>query len=165
MHDKKLPRSRRFGRTKHRNRRALSDIVGSLIMIATVAGLGVLAFTFANTGLGSLSQNFANLMGSSGNAVSEKFVVEQVTFTTSGTQGANLYVRDVGSNPTTLVSVYLVNQTAGVFVKQVALSSTTVNVGNFANIFVAFTPKHGFTYSFTVTSSLGNSVIYNAKTA
>ncbi len=163
MHNN-LPRSHRHDRAKYRRRHAISDIVATLIMIAIVASLGVIVFTFASTGLGSVSQNFANLMGNSGNAVSEKFVVEQVTFTTSGTQGANLYVRNVGSNPTTLVSVFIVNQTAGAFVKQVPLSSTTVNVGNFVNVFVAFIPKHGFTYSFTVSSSLGNRVIYNAKT-
>ncbi len=391
MNYRKHPGSSRLGRTKFRGRRALSDIVGTLIMIAIVASLGVLTFTFASSGLGSLSQNFTNLMGSSGNAISEKYVVEQVTFTTSaglaldgsttagsgagatnsqttgtlttvnandvivviaslsdgsggsttsntvstvtatgltftlrkavanfvspnyfadveewyaitsstfsntitvtttgsfrftviafgisgantaspfdpnaganptasgasstpsvtqstsnandilitglavsqtpGTvttfptgytnianvatggsgsqargvsdydvvsairsssavsyvlssstnswamlgdaiqafpQGADVYVRNVGSNPTTLVSVYIVDQTSNTFVSQTTIS-TAVNVGTFADIphtTLTFTPSHGHTYSFTVTSSLGNSVIYNAK--
>ncbi len=370
MHNKRLPHTRRSSRSKIRKRRAISEIVATLIMIAIVAGLGVLTFTFASSGLGSLSQNFTNLMGSSGNAISEKYVVEQVAFTTSaglaldgstiarvagvsvsvaltttlapdviyvvvttdtgtintptaagltftlragpitttgvtistyyaiatsplaavsitetttgganlllaafgvsgantaspfdpnasvpasatgtgtvgsftistsnandfiiGTfssdagavhtaaapwtlivsqrqgaaldssseyqvvsatqtnlavtmtltgaanwagiadaikafpQGADVYVRNVGTNPTTLVSVYVVDQTLNSFVSQTAIS-TTVNVGTFANIphtTLLFTPLHGHTYSFTVTSSLGNSVIYNAK--
>ncbi len=165
LNGKELPRTRRLGRAKHRKRRAVSDIVATLIMIAIVASLGVLAFTFASSGLGSLSQNFTNLMGSSGNAISEKFLVEQVTFTTSGTQGADVYVRNVGTNPTTLVSVYIVDQTSNTFVSQTTIS-TVVNVGTFANIphtTLTFTPSHGHTYSFTVTSSLGNSILYNAK--
>jgi hypothetical protein len=135
-------------------------------MIAITVSLGVLVFAFASGGLGTLSQNFVNLMTSSATAISEKFVVEQVTFTTSGgTQGADVYVRNVGTIPTTLVSVYVVDQSSGSFVSQFTIS-TTVNVGTFADIphtTLTFTPSHGHTYSFTVASSLGNSVIYNAK--
>jgi len=71
----------RWGRC--RKRRAVSDVVATLLMTAVVVSLGVLAFTFASTGLGSLTQNFGGLMSNQGNAVAEKFVVEQVAFTTS----------------------------------------------------------------------------------
>lgn len=136
-------------------------------MIAVTVSLGVIVFTFASGSLGALSQSFTNLMTNSANTISEKFVVEQVTFTTSGgTQGADVYVRNVGTIPTTLVSVYVVDQSSNTFVLQVTLSSTTVNVGTFYDIprtTLTFTPSHGHTYSFTVVSSLGNSIIYNAK--
>ncbi len=65
------------------------------------------------------------------------------------------------------VSVYVVDQSTGAFVNQFAIS-TALNVGTFVDITsstVSFTPTHGHTYSFTVTTSLGNSVIYNAKAA
>src|SRR3989442_10608954 len=163
MHSKRSPHTRRLGRAKHGRRRAVSEIVATLIMIAVVASLGVLAFTFASSGLGSLSQSFVNLMGGSGDAISEKFVVEQVTFTTSGTQGADVYVRNVGTISTTLVSVYIVDQTSSTFISQTAIS-TAVNVGTFVDIALhTFNPSHGHAYSFTVTTFRGNSVIYNAK--
>ena len=165
MDSKKSLRTRRLGRMKHGRRCGISEIVATLIMLAVVAGLGVLAFTFASSGLGSLSQSFSGLMGGSGDAISEKFVVEQVTFSTSGTQGADVYVRNVGSISTTLVSVYVVDQTSGTFVSQTTIS-TAVNVGTFVDIphtTLTFTPSHGHAYSFTVTTSRGNSVIYNAK--
>ena len=63
MDSTRSPHTRRLGRAKHGRRRAVSEIVATLIMIAVVASLGVLAFTFASSGLGSLSQSFASLMG------------------------------------------------------------------------------------------------------
>src|SRR5712692_11329475 len=165
MDSKRSPHTRRLGRAKHGRRRAVSEIVATLIMIAVVASLGVLAFTFASSGLGSLSQSFSNLMGGSGDAISEKFVVEQVTFSTSGTQGADVYVRNVGTISTTLVSVYIVDQTSNTFISQTTIS-TAVNVGTFVDISLhTFNPSHGhaYSFSFTVTTSRGNSVIYNAK--
>ncbi len=140
-------------------------IIATLLTIAMTVSLGVLIFAFASGALGTLSQSFTNLMTNSANKISEKFVVEQVTFTTSGTQGADLYVRNVGTIPATLVSVYVVDQSSNTFVSQFTIS-TTVNVGTFADIphtTITFTPSHGHTYSFTVASSQGNSIIYNAK--
>ncbi len=79
--------------------------------------------------------------------------------------GADVYVRNVGRVPTTLVSVYIIDLTANTFVSQTTISNT-VNVGTFVQVphsLLTFTPSHGHTYSFAVTSSLGTSVIYNVK--
>ena len=79
--------------------------------------------------------------------------------------GASVYVRNVGAAPTTLVSVYVSDLTSDTFVLQATIS-ITVNVGTFAEISdsaLAFTPSHGHTYSFTVTSLSGGSVIYDAE--
>ena len=73
-------------------------------------------------------------------------------------------MRNVGSIQTTLVSVYIMDSTSSTFVSQTTIS-TALNVGTVVDIphaTLTFTPSHGHTYSFTVTSSLGNSVIYNA---
>lgn len=143
-------------------------MVATLLILAVTVSLGAFVYAFASGGLGTLSQSFVNLMTNSGNSISEKFVVEQVTFTTSGgTQGADVYVRNVGANPTTLVSVYIVDQSSNTFVSQTAVS-TTLNVGTFVDIphtTLTFTPSHGHAYSFTVTSNLGNSVTFYAGAA
>jgi len=79
--------------------------------------------------------------------------------------GANVYVRNVGTISTTLVSVFVVDQTTGTLVGQFPMS-ITLNVGTFVDILsttVGFSPSHGHTYSFTVISSLGNSVKLNAE--
>ena len=159
----------RFNR-ESRNRRAVSEIVSVLLTVAIVVSLGVLVFTFASTGLGSLTGGFTGLMSGQANALAERFVVEQVTFTFSGTTGADVFARNVGTISSTLVSVYVVDQTTGAFVGQFTAGTlpATVNVGTFVDINIHqaaanFAPSHGHTYSFTVTSSLGNGVIYYAK--
>ncbi|MBI3023365.1 MAG: hypothetical protein HYY68_06510 [Thaumarchaeota archaeon] len=160
-----LPKYGSYKRGRYRKRSGVSVIVATLLMIAITVSLGVLIFAFASGSLGTLSQSFTNLMTNSADRISEKFVVEQATFTTSGTQGADLYVRNVGTIPITLVSVYIVDQSSNTFVSQFTIS-TTVNVGTFVDIpntTLTFTPSPGHTYSFTVASSRGNSVIYNAK--
>ena len=150
-----------------RSRRAVSEIVSTLLLVAIVVSLGVLVFAFASGGLSALTGSFTGLMSSQGNAVAEHFVVEQATFTFPATSGADVYVRNVGTVASTLVSVYVVDQSTNTFVTQVAIS-TSLNVGTVVEIphtTITFTPSHGHTYSFTVTSNLGNSVTFNAKAA
>ena len=172
----RFPRSLRGSRPPHRGqkRRGVSEVVSTLLLVAVVVTLGVLVFTFASGGLSSLTGSFTRLITNQGNAVNEHFVVTQATFCTSttqagcsGTTGASVYVRNVGTISSTLVSVYIVDQSTGTFVKQVALTTAqgTLNAGtvlDIANTVLTFTPSHGQTYSFTVTSNLGNSVTFNS---
>jgi flagellin-like protein len=84
---------------------------------------------------------------------------------TASPPGAQLYVRNVGAVPVTLVSVYVTDLDSGSLVSQTSIS-TTVNVGTFAEIpssSLSFTPTHGHAYSFTVTSLLGNGVVYTKE--
>ncbi len=79
--------------------------------------------------------------------------------------GANVYVRNVGTISSTLVSVYVVDQSTGAFVGQFPIS-TSVSVGTLAEIpytSLAFSPAQGNTYSFKVISSLGNSVTFDQE--
>jgi len=74
----------------------------------------------------------------------------------------------VGSIASILVSVYIVDQSTGAFVKQVPLTTAqgTVDVGtvlDIPNTVLTFTPAHGQAYSFIVTSNLGNSVSFSSK--
>jgi flagellin-like protein len=168
-----------------RHRRAVSEVVSTLMLVAIVVTLGVIVFTFASSGLGSLTSSFAGLMSSQGNTEAEHFVVEQATFcfttscysscSSSCVLGAYLYVRNVGTTVPTISSVYAVDQTLGSVVSQFPITHCTINgarsacqvpSNNYALInstYLSFTPLHGHTYSFTVTSSLGNSVIFYAK--
>ena len=146
----------------------MSEIVSTLLLVAIVVSLGVIVFVFASGSLSSLTGGFTGLISNQGNAVAEHFVVEQATFTFTGTTGADVYVRNVGTLSSTLVSVYIVDQSTNAFVSQVALTTAqgTLNAGTVLDIphtLLTFTPSHGHAYSFTVTSNLGNSVIFYAK--
>jgi len=166
---KRLPRAlRRGGRPRSRGRRAVSEVVSTLLLVAIVVTLGVLVFTFASGGLSSLTGSFTRLITNQGSAVNEHFLIMQVTFTFSGTTGASVYVRNAGTISSTLVSVYIVDQSTGAFVTQVPLTTAqgALNAGtvlDIPNTVLTFTPSHGQAYSFTVTSNLGNSVTFNSK--
>jgi flagellin-like protein len=163
----------RHARGRYRKRRGLSEIVSTLLLVAVVVSLGVAVFAFASAGLGSLTGSFTGLMSGQGNVVAEHFVVEQVTYSFSGTLGSDVYARNVGTVASTLVSVYVVDQSTNTFVAQFPLTTVqgTLNVGavllipHTVLVFPGSTLLHGHTYSFTVTSTLGNSVTFNAKAA
>ena len=137
-------------------------------MILVVVSIGTTVFVFATGGLTSFGTNFASVMGNSGNQISESVTVEPITFVNTGNpsaSGANLYVRDVGINPTTIAAVYVQNSTVSSFVEQFISSPlpVTINSGSFQIIFVKnFVPDHGVVYSFTLATSLGNTVNSNA---
>ncbi len=161
-------RHNRDGQEKisYSSRRAVSEVVAVLLLVAIVVSIGVLVFTFASGSVSALGQASAGLVGSQGNAAAERLVVEDVSFTFTGpTLGADVYVRNVGTISSTLVSVYVVDQSTGTFVGQFPVS-TALAPGALVDIphtTLTFTPSHGNTYSFTVTSSLGNSVIFDGK--
>jgi hypothetical protein len=138
-------------------------------MILVVVAVGTTVFAFASGGFDSFGSSFSNLMGNSGNQISEQVVVEQAVFVNTGraaTSGADLYVRDVGLNPSTIAAVYVQNATTGSFVEQFTAPPlpTTINSGVFQIVFVSnFVPDHGIVYTFTLATTLGNTVSTNAK--
>ena len=132
-------------------------------MIVIVVGLSAIIFAYATNGFSGMGSNLSNLFSSSGNAIQERVVVEQVTFNETGSHlGANLYVRNDGINPTIIAAIYVTNISASKVVTSSTLSKQ-INSGSFANIAITFTPDVGTTYSFTIATQLGNTVIVNAK--
>jgi len=134
-------------------------------MIVIVVGLSATIFAYATNGFSGLGSNLSNLFGNSANALSERVVVEQVTFNETGAKlGVNLFVRNDGVNPAIIAAVYITNVSASKFVLSYTLSPTKqINSGSFQIIAVTFTPDVGTTYSFTIATQLGNTVITNAK--
>ena len=83
--------------------------------------------------------------------------------TTNPQAGANLYVRNTGSTIVTLSAVYVQNVTSNSFVESFQLNPVvTIQPGSLDEVNVPFTPSHGETYSFTVTTTLGYSVVGNS---
>lgn len=132
-------------------------------MIVIVVGLSAIIFAYATNSFSGMGSNLSNFFGNSGSAIEERVVIEQVTFNESGSHlGANLYVRNDGVNPTIISAIYVTNVTASKAVTSVTLSKQ-INSGSFANIAITFTPDVGSTYSFTIATQLGNTVVANDK--
>lgn len=154
------------GLSTFRKRRAgVSEIIGALLMLLVVVGLSTVIFAFATNSVGAFSTNFSNLFSSSSSALTERLVVEQVTFNETGTSlGANIYVRSVGSLPVTAAAVYATNVTTNSLFLSKQLSPTTqLNPEQFQDIALSFVPDSGAVYSFTIAAQNGNTVTVDAK--
>lgn len=141
----------------------MSEIIAALLMILVTVSLSVVIFSFATSSMSSLETDFTGLLNGSADALAEQVVVEQVTFNVTGSsQGANLYIRNVGINTVQISAVYVTNETSGGFVGSFQYSAQ-INSGNFKMIGVSFVPTVGAAYGFTVATTRGNSIVAYAE--
>jgi len=136
-----------------------------------------------NVATGGVGAGFTTLGYTSGDYFADEYAIESTTQSSltvgysvgstsannaiadaveAAPMGANLYVRSVGITSSTLVSVFVLDQSTGAFVGQFP-TSTALSAGALAAISLPFTPAVGNAYSFTVTSSMGNSVKFIAE--
>ncbi len=95
----------------HRSRSAISTIMANLTMLVIVVVLSSLLFVWAISSFGAYQGGAGYWFSSRSIANQERLSVEGVYFYTSGTTNyALVYVRNVGTIPFTIASVYL-NQT------------------------------------------------------
>jgi len=153
---------------------ASTSNANDLLLFACAAGAGGVAAGFTSVYSNAYPPDQGEYVGYEGVSTTQTGLVTtcgtdsygaEITDAIVAPTGADVYVRNVGTTPTTLVSVYINDLTTDTLVSQATIS-VTVNVGTFAEILhnsVAFAPSHGHTYSFTVTSAVGDSVIYKAE--
>jgi hypothetical protein len=138
-------------------------------MIVIAVGIGVTVFGFATNGFDIYGNNFQSLFSNSSGQIAEDIVIEQVAFINTGvasTSGVTIYVLNAGGNPSIISALYVQNVTASTFVGQFTQSPlpVTVNSGIIQSFkILGFLPDHGMVYGFTLATSLGNTVLYNAK--
>ncbi|MFI5422088.1 MAG: archaellin/type IV pilin N-terminal domain-containing protein, partial [Nitrososphaerales archaeon] len=61
-----------------KSRSGISEIIGSLLMVVVIVALSATIFAYATTNVGNFGNNFSNLFSNSGNALSQKIVIEQI---------------------------------------------------------------------------------------
>jgi flagellin-like protein len=113
---------------KYRKRRAVSDIVATLLLVAVVVSLGVVVFAFANGGLGAITESFTGLMSSQGTAVAEHVAVEQVSYSPGGmvVEGAAAAQFSTASSGTITLSTSSANDVIVVMVANEDLHNAVV---------------------------------------
>ncbi len=145
------------------------------LLYACAAGVGQVAAGFTSVYSSAYTPNQSEYLGYETVSTTQTNIATSCGTSSYGAEitdavasskgGADLYVRNVGGVPTTIVSVYVTDLTSNAPVSQTAMS-TLVNVGTFVEVphaMLSFAYAHGHTYSFKLTSSLGNSVIYDAE--
>ena len=115
-------------RSKLRNRRGISAVVTSVLLVSAVSMMGMFLVSWSNASFALQRLNVAEETSDRINQVKESFVLEDVWFFSNITgKYANVTVRNTGDLAVTIDSIY-VNNTI------VASTSEVIAIGNVATI-------------------------------
>jgi accessory gene regulator protein AgrB len=135
-----------------RSKRGISTIMANLTMLVIVVSLSSLLFVWAISSFGAYQGGAGYWFSSRSIANQERISVENVYF---GSSLINIYVRNVGTIPFTVVSLYLNGTQSSV--------SRTINVTqaygfSMVNTITGSAPAHGDIQKVTVATSRGTVV-------
>src|SRR2546425_11526069 len=136
-----------------RSRKAISTIMANLTMLIIVVSLSSLLFIWAISSFGAYQGGAGYWFSSRSIANQERVSVENVYF---GTSLINIYVRNVGTIPFTISSLYLNGSQTGV-----TRMINVTQVYGFQIPYTSFTssaPAHGDIQKITVATSRGTVV-------
>ena len=136
-----------------RSRRGISTIMANLTMLVIVVSLSSLLFVWAISSFGAYQGGAGYWFSSRSIANQERVSVENVYF---GSSVINIYVRNVGTIPFTISSLYLNGSQTGV-----TRMINVTQVYGFAIPYTSFTssaPGHGDIQKITVATSRGTVV-------
>lgn len=94
------------------DRRAVSTVVTSLMLVAAVSMMGAALMVWSNASFASQQREIANQTDSRINLIAENFVVEDVWFYTDGGHYANVTIRNTGDLAITISNIYINNTEA-----------------------------------------------------
>ncbi|TMI16706.1 hypothetical protein E6H33_03560 [Candidatus Bathyarchaeota archaeon] len=135
-----------------RSRRGISTIMANLTMLVIVVSLSSLLFVWAISSFGAYQGGAGYWFSSRSIANQERVSVENVYF---GSSLINIYVRNVGTIPFTVVSLYLNGSQTGV---SRVINVTQVYGFSMVNTITGSAPAHGDIQKVTVATSRGTVV-------
>jgi len=135
-----------------RSRRGISTIMANLTMLVIVVSLSSLLFVWAISSFGAYQGGAGYWFSSRSIANQERLSVENVYF---GSSLINIYVRNVGTIPFTVVSLYLNGTQSGV---SRVINVTQVYGFSIVNTVTGSAPAHGDVQKVTVATSRGTVV-------
>ncbi len=135
-----------------RSRRGISTIMANLTMLVIVVSLSSLLFVWAISSFGAYQGGAGYWFSSRSIANQERISVENVYF---GSSLINIYVRNVGTIPFTVVSLYLNGTQSSV---SRVINVTQVYGFSMVNTVAGSAPAHGDIQKVTVATSRGTVV-------
>jgi hypothetical protein len=136
-----------------RSRRGISTIMANLTMLVIVVSLSSLLFVWAISSFGAYQGGAGYWFSSRSIANQERVSVENVYF---GTSTITIYVRNVGTIPFTVASIYLNGSQTGV--NNRVINVTQVYGFPILNTLAGAAPAHGDIQKITVATSRGTVV-------
>ncbi len=156
-------------------RLGVSTVIANLMMISITMALAAILVAWAGTSYGAFSGGTQLFYQQRGQALQERFVIENVFFNTGPPKTILLYVRSVGLLDINIAAIYNNgNPIATPFAPSVTctLSTTTKTyttfpvvgpVGSVCQFTLTYTWTDGMTYTFVVASARGNQATYIAR--
>src|SRR5437588_1244916 len=132
-----------------RSRKAISTIMANLTMLIIVVSLSSLLFVWAISSFGAYQGGAGYWFSSRSIANQERVSVENVYF---GSSLINIYVRNVGTIPFTVVSLYLNGTQSSV---SRVINVTQVYGFSMVNTITGSAPAHGDIQKVTIATSRG----------
>jgi hypothetical protein len=136
-----------------RSRRGISTIMANLTMLVIVVSLSSLLFVWAISSFGAYQGGAGYWFSSRSIANQERISVENVYF---GTSTITIYVRNVGTIPFTIASLYLNGSQTGV--NNRVINVTQVYGFPILNTLAGSAPAHGDIQKITVATARGTVV-------
>ena len=95
-----------------REKKAVSQIIGSLLVLLIVTTLCTMAYSWASSTVNNNQNNFNFILGNKQNAIKERFILEYVFFTDTALpppdhKNVTVYVRNVGDNTLDVSAIYI----------------------------------------------------------
>jgi len=144
-----------------RSKKAVSPVIANVLMVMAVFALGTILFAWATSSFGAYQGGAGVWFVNRGEAMKERLVIEQVSFTSAFTPSLNeliiIYVRNVGTIDCKIVAIY-VNASAAQNVNPP--TPISLKVGSVTSINVTLTsPWHSSSIStIGVATTRGNIV-------
>ena len=138
-----------------RSRRGISTIMANLTMLVIVVVLSSLLFVWAVSSFGAYQGGAGYWFSSRSLANQERMSIEGVYFVAGPPNTAYIYIRNVGTIPFTIASVYL-NQTLDQLNPPVQVTVSNVTQINFGMTILNAPPLvHGQSWTVTVATQRG----------
>ena len=95
-----------FGR-KRRGRSGVSPVIATTILLGITVTLGLALWSFANAGVGTATQQYAESVTDYGNFASDRFVIANIDFDNPSTGDVAFWIYNSGKFPTEINNVVL----------------------------------------------------------
>lgn len=95
------------GKKLERQRRGVSPVIATTIILAITITLGLSLWSFANSGVSVATQEYASAVTSYGEFVNDKFVIANVDFDNPSDNHISFWIYNNGKLPTTIDNVAL----------------------------------------------------------
>jgi hypothetical protein len=155
-----------------RNKLAVSTVVANMMMISITLGLAAILVTWAGTTYGTFSSGSGIYFAQRGQALQERFVVENVFFNAT-TSTVMIFVRNVGTEEVNLVGLYINGATysprTGSGLCTFGAPSQPLGVGRVCEFSISWldhssqTWPDGAILNIVVTSARGNRATFTAR--